>query len=222
MRRSRESWKTLRNLLGFIAIYITLYFGAATARGEGKLPAKTGSSTFQFILGPVTLNLSPNLVGPLGSVSTGRGAYLSIHLLLPDFEPETAANKNEFEKPSLGRKLLIFLEYPANIKTPHDALYGIHGWISKDDPIFPFAEVSSDVIGFRKYKNTVGTLIYVAENSDYYVLCLEVDLHPASCSNVRTVFQTVSLRYTFSRDYLPIALSIDKRLRGFLESPVQR
>ena len=121
--------------------------GAHADGGDNRAGKAQGAT--DFVIGPVTLHLRPNLVGPLGGSSKAGAASLSLQFLLPDFEPMTPQNYREFTSPSQGRRISIFLEYPGRLRDPHDALYGVGGMLVQSLSGVKIEELPSNAAGLK-------------------------------------------------------------------------
>ncbi len=167
-----------------------------------------------FRLGPVTLKLDPALVGPVEAAGNAEAAALSMELLLPNLEPRTAANREEFTKLGWNRKVRILLQSPSRFMPLHSYIYG-----NEFGPALlrDTHEVASEVPGFRKFANNYDARIYVAIGRDFFMRCQGVGYGPSpSCETVDTIWNAVEIKYSYSIDFVNRAEEFDIAIRKLL------
>lgn len=183
---------------------------------------------FDFKIGAITLRLSPALIGQLGAVSNNKGAYLFLQFLLPDFETRNSKNESEFTEPGWHRQISIYLEFPSKRRPLKDFIYGIDGLLSElngppnDKDNKPYdREVTSDLPGFREYRTLLHGDVYVNQDSTLYFSCPNTYAHSYPyCQTTRKIWNNVNLDYSFSRNFIQSAASIDQHVESLLQSLV--
>ncbi|MFN3077131.1 MAG: hypothetical protein ABT940_09675 [Alphaproteobacteria bacterium] len=145
------------------------------------------------------------------------GMNFAIVALLPDFEPRTQKNANEFDKPGWNNNIFISPFFKGNMPTGKKLFDNIY----RVDSLFTDRTVHYKY-NFSQYRSFYGDVFFSGTLDDpgFFIECSPIKPaeHPVpspSCGRYVLVGRDLYIHYSYSRTYLEHSQKIEQNLIAF-------
>ena len=231
--RRGKGW-TARRLAYAMAVTLSVAAGplamglcpAGPARADDSPLVRTGATEPSTVLpmGGVTLRVPDRYL--FGSIyrerSDDAGLSFRIQVLLPDMEPQTPANTQEFQKLGWGRKLYAAIYYKGPSLTGQklfDAMMTLAQQVPEGRQPLPGLDHSGPFSLTRQYFPTSDRIVFTGtrDKPGYFAQCSPDGPSPF-CERIILIAPDIYVSYSFARSYLDDYTGIERRLLALLNS----